>query len=190
MTADEAPETFGLEIPTLRTERLVLRAPRQDDFEVFAAFYAGPRSHFVGGPLTRELAWRMLAMEAGHWQLRGFGRWIVEERASGQAVGLVGLFEPEGWPEPELGWDLFDGHEGKGFATEAAEAGRAFAYDVLGWTTLISLVKPKNEASARVATRLGCRRDGEFVHERHGPMRIFRHPAPDALADGGMEAYA
>ena len=49
-------------IPTLQTQRLILRAPRQGDFDTFAAFYAGPRASFVGGPLTRELAWRMLAI--------------------------------------------------------------------------------------------------------------------------------
>ena len=175
-------------IPTLHTQRLILRAPRPADFDAFAAFYAGPRSHLVGGPLTRELAWRMLAMESGHWHLKGFGRWIVEHRATAAPVGLVGLFEPEGWPEPELGWDLFDGHEGHGYATEAAEAARAHAYDSLGWSTVISLIKPANASSARVAARLGCTRDGDFTHERHGPMQIWRHPAPDA--DGGIEAYA
>lgn len=129
-------------------------------------------------------------MEIGHWTLKGFGRWIVETRDSGTAVGLVGLFEPEGWPEPEIGWDLFDGHEGHGFATEAALHARAYAYDVLGWPTAISLVKPGNDGSAAVALRLGARPDGSFTHDRHGPMRIYRHPSPTDLADGGIEAYA
>ena len=177
-------------IPTLHTERLTLRAPVEADFAPFAAFYAGPRSHFVGGPLSRELAWRMLAMEAGHWQLRGYGRWIVAETATDTPVGMVGPFAPEGWPEPELGWDLFDGFEGKGYATEAALAARAWVYDTLGWTTAISLVKPENTASARLAERLGCTRDGDFTHERHGFMHVYRHPGPDSLTDGGMEAYA
>ena len=77
-------------IPTLETERLVLRAPTEADFPPFRDFYAGPRSHFVGGPLTAEMAWRMLAMEIGHWWLKGFGRFIVAERATGTPVGLVG----------------------------------------------------------------------------------------------------
>lgn len=169
-----------IEIPTLKTDRLILRAPRTEDFPVFAAFYAGPRSHFVGGPLTAELAWRMLAMEIGHWQLKGFGRWIVERRDTGAPAGLVGPFQPHGWPEPEIGWDLFDGQEGHGFATEAARAARDHAYRVMGWTTAISLVKPANTASARVCERLGARRDGAFTHERHGLMHVYRHPAPEA----------
>lgn len=177
-------------LPRLETPRLILRAATTADFAVFRDFYAGPRAHFVGGPLTPELGWRMLAMEIGHWSLKGFGRFIVEEKTSGAAVGLVGPFEPYGWPEPELGWDLFDGHEGKGYATEAARASRDYAYGTLGWQTAISLVKPANIASARVCERLGCVLESTFTHERHGQMQVWRHPAPDALSDGGMEAYA
>ena len=177
-------------IPPIETERLMLRAPSEKDFDPFAAFYASERSLFVGGPLSREQAWRMLAMEAGHWMLKGFGRWIVERLDTGETAGMVGLFAPEGWPEPEIGWDLFEGHEGRGYATEAALAARAYAYDVLGWQTAISLVKPGNEASARVCQRLGAQPDGEFTHARHGLVHIWRHPGPDALEDGGMEAYA
>jgi RimJ/RimL family protein N-acetyltransferase len=167
-------------IPTLQTERLTLRAPTEADFPPFRDFYAGPRSQFVGGPLTAEMAWRMLAMEIGHWWLKGFGRFIVAERATGTPVGLVGPFRPYGWPEPEIGWDLFDGFEGRGYATEAAIASRDWAFDSLGWTTAISLVKPANTASARLAQRMGAVLDGGFTHERHGPMQVWRHPAPAA----------
>ncbi|PWJ16188.1 GNAT family N-acetyltransferase [Jannaschia seohaensis] len=167
-------------IPVLTTDRLTLRAPTLQDFEALAAFYASPRSRFVGGPLTRELAWRALAQEAGHWQLRGYGRWVVE--AAGAPVGMVGLWFPEGFPEREIGWDLFDGHEGKGYATEAARAARAYAYDVLGWPTLVSLIRDGNDASARVAQRLGAAPDGRFTHERFGPATVWRHPAPSSEA--------
>ena len=174
--------TTAIVIPTLKTERLVMRAPETDDFEVFAQFYASPRANFVGGPLDREGAWRMLAMEIGHWRLADFGRWIAARRDTGAPVGLIGAFCPEGWPEPELGWDLFEGHEGHGYATEAARAARAHVYDHLGWTTAISLVKPGNDASARVCERLGARPDGSFTHARHGFMHVWRHPGPAELA--------
>lgn len=172
-------------IPVIETGRLVLRAPEARDFEPFAAFYASPRADFVGGPLDREGAWRMLAMEAGHWQLRGYGRWILETAEGGETAGMVGIFCPEGWPEPEIGWDLFDGHTGKGYATEAARAARGFAYDGLGWDTVISLVKPANTASAAVARRLGASHDGDFTHVRHGPMQVWRHPGPAKLRSEG-----
>jgi RimJ/RimL family protein N-acetyltransferase len=165
-------------IPTLETDRLTLRAPDIADFDDFCAFYATDHAKFVGGPLTRELTWRVLAQEVGHWHLRGFGRWSVIEKATGQWVGIVGLWHPEGFPENELGWDLAQSATGKGYATEAATTARAFAYDTLGWPTLISLVADGNDASAAVATRLGATPDGRFTHERFGPMQVYRHPGP------------
>ncbi|HKK35900.1 MAG TPA: GNAT family N-acetyltransferase, partial [Paracoccaceae bacterium] len=112
-----APALVG--VPELETERLRLRAPSEADFEPFAAFYATERSRFVGGPLPRGKVWRSHAALVGHWALRGYGWWSLEERATGALAGRVGLFHPEGWPEPEIGWTLFDGFEGRGYATEA-----------------------------------------------------------------------
>lgn len=179
-----------MSIPTLTTDRLILRAPEQRDFDAFAAFFGSDRAKFVGGPQDRERSWRQFATEAGHWLLLGYGRWMVVDSATGTVVGMVGIWNPEGWPEPEIGWDLFDGSEGKGYATEAAAAARAFAYDALGWDTVISLIAPANVASARVATRLGALKDAEFDHPRLGHLHVYRHPGPQDLADGGAEAYA
>ena len=171
------------QIPTLTTDRLTLRAPGPQDFEPLAEFYASDRSKFVGGPTTAELTWRNLAGEIGHWTLRGYGRWTVEETATGKMAGMVGPWNPHGWLAPELGWDLMNGFEGKGYATEAAFAARAYAYGTLNWTTAISLVAFGNDGSARVAERLGCTEEAEpFVHERWGTMRVFRHPAPETGA--------
>ena len=169
-------------VPVITTERLTLRAPGPQDLEPMVAFYASDRSRFVGGPMTREGTWRALATEIGHWAMRGYGRWIVELTETGEPVGIVGLWNPHGWPEPEVGWDLFNGHEGKGYATEAARAARGFAYDTLGWTTLISLVKTGNDGSAAVATRLGAVHEGTFDHERWGALNVYRHPAPQECA--------
>ena len=178
-----------IHIPTLQTERLTLRPLGPQDFAPLAAFYASERAKFVGGPMTPELTWRALAGEIGHWTLRGYGRWGVEETATGDLAGVIGPWNPEGWPEPELGWDLMNGFEGKGYATEAAIAARRFAYEVLDWPTAISLVADANEASARLALRLGCTEEPErFTHERHGTMRVFRHPAPARLTEKGTHA--
>lgn len=164
-------------IPTLTTDRLTLRGPDARDIPLLRSFYASDRSAFVGGPKNADDAWRQLATEIGHWTLRGYGRWIAE--AGGTQVGLVGLWNPEGWPEPEIGWDLFEGAEGKGYATEAAQAARDYAYGTLGWATAISLVAPGNDASARVAQRLGAKMERAFTHARFGPLHIYRHPAPE-----------
>lgn len=174
--------TVEFTAPTLETARLRLRAPKATDAAAHAAFYASARAGFVGGPISAELAWRALAQEAGHWVLHGFGRWVLTEKDDDTPLGIVGLWYPVGFPEHELGWDLFDGATGKGYATEAAQAARQFAYQTLGWTTLTSLIDPANTASAAVATRLGARFNYDFTHERFGPMQVWRHPSPEALS--------
>ena len=169
-------------IPTLRTERLTLRAPGPQDFEVFAAFFASDRSKHVGGPVPAEQSWRMLATELGHWDLVGYGRWAVEETATGAFCGIIGLWNPAGWPEPEVGWDLMNGFEGKGYATEAGRAALDYAFQTLHWPTAVSLVAPENHSSRKVAQRLGAVADGRFMHERHGPLDIWRYPTPGATS--------
>lgn len=171
-----------MQIPTLTTKRLTLRPFTLADFDVFAEFYASDRAQFVGGPASRELSWRMLAVEIGHWSLRGYGRWAIEETQSGRFAGVTGPWNPEGWPEPEIGWDLMAGFEGKGYATEAATAALTYAYDTLNWATAISLVAPGNHGSRRVAQRLGATQDGTFTHPRFGIMEVWRHAAPDTGA--------
>lgn len=173
---------FCISIPTLETDRLILRAYRQSDFDAFSAFYETPRSRFIGGPLTRELAWRGLAAHLGHWALRGFGFWAVEERATGSYCGHVGLWHPEGWPEPEVGWVLMDHAEGRGIAREAALASRAHAYGALHWPTAISMIDPANTRSIRLAEKMDCRRENDFTHVRLGLMQVWRHPDPADLA--------
>ena len=170
-----------IDIPVLRTERLTLRAPAEADFPAIADFYASDRSRHVGGPQSAEQAWRTFAGELGHWALRGYGRWAVEIAETGDFIGMIGLWNPEGWPEEELGWDLMNGFEGKGYATEAARAALDHAYRDLGWTTAISLVAKGNHGSRRVAERLGARFDREFTHVRFGLMDVMRHTGPDAV---------
>lgn len=169
-------------IPTLETERLRLRAPEFRDFESFAAFRASPRAVHVGGPHDRDQAFNQLCALIGHWQLRGYGRWIVADRETDEALGTTGPYYPEGWYAPEIAWSVFDRAEGRGIAYEAAQAARAYAYDVLGWTTVVSLVTPENTRSAALAQRMGCVRDGTFEHESIGPLHIWRHPSAEALA--------
>ena len=76
-------------------------------------------------------AWRCIL---GHWALRGYGHWAIEEKAGGRFVGYSGLWNPEGWPEPEVMWGLMADAHGRGYATEAARRAREFAYRKLGWT--------------------------------------------------------
>ncbi len=177
--------------PVLETERLILRAPVTEDFEPFAACMASDRAVHLGGPFSRVLAWRSFGHLTGHWVHRGYGMFVLVERATGAAIGMSGPWFPEGWPEPEIGWTIWAPEaEGKGYAAEAALAARGYAYDVLGWPTTISLIAPGNTRSQALARRMGCVLESTFTHEQFGESGIWRHPAPEALADGGMDAYA
>ncbi|MAQ84836.1 GNAT family N-acetyltransferase [Psychromarinibacter halotolerans] len=168
-----------LHIPTLETQRLVLRAPRWQDFEAYAAFRGdAERTAFLGGPFTRNTAFSQMAEIVGHWQLRGFGRFLVADRHTDEPLGIVGPYYPEGWPEPELAWSVFANAEGRGVAFEAVSAARRWAYETLGWTTAISLIATSNLRSARLAERLGAKNTGQpFGDPDSGkPVEIWRHP--------------
>ncbi len=169
-------------IPPLTTERLTLRAPALRDFEAYAAFRASDRAAFVGGPETRERAWHGFTALAGQWQIRGYGRWIIADRNTDQALGTTGLYHPEGWPGCELAWSLFENGEGHGYAYEAALAARAYAYDTLGWPTIFSCVNADNTRSVALAKRMGCVFEDTFQHDCFGPLDIWRHPSAKEVA--------
>jgi RimJ/RimL family protein N-acetyltransferase len=174
-------------IPILETERLLLRGLQMDDLDEYAAMYADSEvmRHLENGvPLDRAAAWRSMAVHLGHWQLRGYGQWALVERSSQALVGRAGLWQPEGWPGLEIGWLLARPQWGRGFATEAARGALSYAFDVVGAERVISLIRPDNTPSIRVAERLGERR--ERTIELHGGAAhvyaIERHdyeaPAP------------
>src|SRR5688572_19559417 len=152
--------SIGLNIRVLETERLRLRGWREEDLEPFAAFVGDETTaRFVGGVGNRDDAWRRISGQLGHWALRGYGSWAVEEKSSGSWVGYSGLWNPHGWPEPELMWGLAAGAHGRGYATEAARRGRDYAYRELGWRTLVSCIAPANAPSQRVAAPLAAARE-------------------------------
>lgn len=177
------------DVPQLETERLILRGHRESDIASEIAFYQTEQSHSVGGPMDANDVWRYVAMMMGHWALRGYGFFALEEKATGTYVGRAGPWMPLGYDEPEIGWTLMNHATGKGYATEAALAARSYAYDVLGWNTAISLTLPENTASQAVAKRLGATLERTF-ESKYGTAQVWRHPGPSDLVNGGMEAYA
>src|SRR5262245_21599959 len=166
-------------VPILETERLTLRAWRQADLEPFAEYYANPATAaFVGGTCSRNAAWHRMAAFAGHWSLRGYGYWALEEKKTGRFVAYSGLWFREGSPEPEVGWGLLKTAQRKGFATEASLRARDYGYSTLGFKTLISFIDLRNVASRAVAERLGAKyeRSAMLFGSEAG---IFRHPPPE-----------
>lgn len=112
-------------VPQIDTPRLILRGFCAADFDAYAEMCGDPevmRYIGMGKPLSREDAWRNMSMIIGHWQLRGYGMWGVEERQSGEMIGRIGCWQPEGWPGFEIGWSLQRVDWGRGLATEGAKA--------------------------------------------------------------------
>ncbi|MCG8435967.1 MAG: GNAT family N-acetyltransferase [Gammaproteobacteria bacterium] len=161
----------------LETERLLLRQWRAEDFEIYAGYYADKTlAKYVGGKSSREQAWRRMASLIGHWALRGYGYWAVEEKHSGKFVGCVGLWFSDGWPELELGYWIMPDMQGKGYATEAGGKSRDYAYDIVGAKTLVSYIHPDNEPSKRVAERLGAHYEKTIDLLTYGPHCVYRYP--------------
>jgi RimJ/RimL family protein N-acetyltransferase len=165
-------------VPRLDTPRLVLRAFTAADVEPYVRMMADPDvTRFLGDgqPLGRVDAWRQLAMLIGHWELRGFGLWAVEERTSGRLIGRLGCHEPEGWPGFELGYALAREAWGRGLAREGAAAALAFARHDLGRDTIISLIRPENRGSIAVAKHFGARRTAS-VEFYGAPTDVYTYP--------------
>ncbi len=168
--------------PRLETDRLILRGPELADADPLIAFLMDEvRSEGFGGYTKRDEAWRWFALNIGHWHIHGYGYLSIEDKATGKPAGICGIWNPEGWPEPELGWVVYEGFEGKGIAYEAALAARAWAYSDLGFTSLTSNIVPSNTRSIALAKRLGATFEREYDNVQMGLDHLYRHPAPEAL---------
>ncbi len=167
-----------MNIPTLETERLILREWRDSDITNFAKFQLDKTAaRFVRPNDSIGEAWRAMAYMSGHWLLRGYGNWSLERKDTGEHIGRCGHYFPMEWPEPEVGWCIYTEHQRQGFATEAALAALAHAYQKLGWTTAISLIADENAASMRLAKKLGAKFESNFGYNG-ASCAVFRHLNP------------
>lgn len=147
--------------PRLETDRLILRVPSLDDLDRWAEMADENAARFIGGVAPKAVVWRMIMQMVGAWELTGISMFSIIEKASGKWVGRAGPWQPFAWPGTEVGWGLHPDAWGKGYALEAAVASLNYAFDVLGWSTVIHLVNPLNVRSRRVAERLGATPRGE-----------------------------
>lgn len=107
----------------IETPRLILVPPQAQHLDAYVSYCGSERSKFVGGPFDAAKAFEKLCAMAGHWTLRGFGRYVITEKGSGQAIGHVGALQIDLSDPPEMTWTLWsDAAEGQGYAFEAASA--------------------------------------------------------------------
>lgn len=167
-------------IPVLETKRLVLRGPEPEDYPNFKATFASYRSRFMGGPLNAYETWMLYAAEIGHWDIRGYGMWMIHDKETDETLGMAGGWMPAQWPEREIAWIIWPEKAGHGYALEATHAARRYFYDALGWDGAVSYIDPKNLDSIRLAERLGATKDRE-APSVDGHDVVYRHPSAETL---------
>ena len=169
--------------PVLETARLRMRAFRADDFADQVRMLSDPEvMRYLGGSFDREDAWRRSLGGVGSWSVLGYGYWVVERREDKRMIGHVGFSEPkrdivpsiEGLPE--MGWVFAREVGGQGYASEAVEAGLAWADANLPPTEITAIIAPANDRSIRLAGKFGFARAEETLY-KGDPTLIFRRPA-------------
>ncbi|WP_405049216.1 GNAT family N-acetyltransferase; N-acetyltransferase [Rhizobium sp. NLR13a] len=128
--------------------------PEIDDFAAYARLMASPRSTGMGGPFDARGMGDVLH-DVALWRLFGHGALMIDLVETGECIGQVGINHGPLFPEKEPGWFVYGGHEGRGYATEAAFALRGWAFETLKLPSLVSYIAPGNAASVAVAERLG-----------------------------------
>ncbi len=173
-------------IPVIETKRLVLRGPVPEDYPNFKSTFTSYRARFMGGPLNEYESWMLYAAEIGHWQIRGFGMWMIHDRETDRTLGMAGGWCPAKWPEREIAWIIWPEVAGRGIALEATHAARRYLYDEMGWDGAVSYLDPRNTQSILLAQRLGAKRDPEAASV-DGHDVVYRHPAPARLRGSQIE---
>lgn len=152
----------------LESERLILRPWRQEDRKPFAAINAEPDVVRYLNPLTDEQSHAMLDRIDRHFEDHGWGFWALEEKASGELIGMCGLNNVSSAlpfaPAVEIGWRLSAFRHGAGLAREAAERCLDFAFNELKLDRIVAFTVPANSNSWGLMRRLGMSLIGEFNH--------------------------
>lgn len=153
------------DVPVIETERLRLRALGPDDLDALVTMWANPAHYrFVGNkPRDRTMLWQQILRTAGSWAVLGYGFWAIEQKASGTLVGEAGFLEslrnlvPSHAGTPEAGWSFAEETWGKGYATEAMTAAHAWSDARFPGARTVCMIDHGNDASVRVASKLGYR---------------------------------
>lgn len=154
-----------LQIPTIETERLILRPHRLEDFDACVELSSDEDvvRYISGIPSTREQTWVRVLRWAGMWHHLGYGFLVVEEKETGRFIGEAGFQEMRRAMEPsiegtlEAGWVLAPAVHGRGYATEALNALITWAEEHFPGKSMSCIIDPRNEASLRLAAKLGFR---------------------------------
>ena len=177
---------MAVTITAVETPRLLLRVPELVDAEALMGILWDPevvernQVTLLEPPGGLDLALKNTSGMRRQWELRGYGQWCVVEKATGQVIGCVGFYHPQTpWPGIDLGWAIHRSRRGHGFATEAATAALAWAWQYTTIDRIISLIAPDDLRSIRIATKIGQRFEGADVDPVHGePAHLYSIDRP------------
>ncbi len=151
----------------LETERLILRRLRPDDVDAIFAVIGDPVAmQYFPRTYDRKDAEEWIERNLRRYAEHGHGIYAVVLKTSGDVIGDCGLAiqQIEDGPELEVGYHLRRDHWGHGYATEAARACIAYAFRELSAEKVVSLIRPENLPSRRVAERNGMQIDRQVTH--------------------------
>lgn len=165
----------------LETERLLFRRPVRSDLPWYTKYCLSERTRYVGGPFNEVEAFEKFASMIGHWELRGFGRFVFLEREGERPLGHFGALQLSSSEPTEITWTIWNEiDQGKGFATEAGVAFKSYAMRELGLSNLIAHVHRDNSSSRRLAERLGGELDVEAAPPSWLPRSVLYRFRPIA----------
>jgi len=151
----------------LETPRLRLRRMKASDLDQLLGIFGDPKvmASFDSAPFERKQMAAWLQRNLAHQEKHGYGLFSVILKSTNELIGDCGLehMEVEGDLATELGYDFRSDHWNQGYAPEAAKAVREFAFHELGLPSLISLIRVGNQASRRVAEKIGMQLIEEIV---------------------------
>ena len=166
---------------TLTPPRLTLRRPVPQDAAATLPFWVSDRSRSMGSPLCEAAARAEWPEVADRWQRHGFGMFVITVTGDDRPRGLAGIWYPATHPEPELGWNLWDGaDEGRGLAREAVVAARDWFFTTTDHTSAVSDIHPDNLRSQHLARAVAAVPDPDAACPFPPPVSIWRHHAGGA----------
>ncbi len=172
-----------MNVPTLETERLILRGYRRGDFTAVYELWSDPRTVRLMGmqPMTEEECWAKFLRSFGAWQVNGFGFWAVEEKATGQFIGELGflnakraIFPP--LPVPEMGWSFSASVHGRGYAAEGVRRAIAWGEQHFGRVRFSAIIGHENEPSLKLARKFGFAEVSRVIYKEHLTLVLYREP--------------
>lgn len=163
-------------VPTLETERFLLKPPGKFAFDIYNRFYTDEKaSNMYGGPISKEQAWSRLSADLGSWYLQGFGVWVIQDKATSSLLGTCGFWQGLGWPL-ELTWWVLPEARGKGIAFEASKAAISYALKTFKWSVVETYMNDDNLAASNLVLKLGGKKARREVFPDGLTRTIYNFP--------------